>query len=299
MSFAEESYKKHAESYINVSDSEVKKYETWFDYKTVDLWRHERMFELTSLIVKQNTDKKWLTVGDGRFGTAARFINKIAALEVALPTDIDTRLLEVAKAKKWIKDFKYANAEQLPFKENEFDYSFVKQAYHHFPQPFKAIYEMIRVSKEAVVFNEPGDFLPSPVPRRIMQIIKNTLKSILGKNIPHHDTGNYEEVGNYIYSISEREFEKVALGLHLPAVAFKRFQDVYIAGVEEEMLNSNGPLYKKLKIQLVKNTFLYKLGLSNTNQLHAVIFKTMPNEKLIKELKVNNYKFIELPKCPY
>ena len=209
MSFVEESYKKHTELYAEISESEIKKYETWFDYKTVDLWRHERMFELTALIVKQNTTKKWLTIGDGRFGTAARFINKTSESEVALATDIDTRLLEVAKEKKWIKDFKYANAEQLPFKENEFDYSFVKQTYHHFPQPFKAIYEMIRVSKEAVIFNEPGDFLPSPIPRRIMQIIKNSIKALLRINISHHDTGNYEEIGNYVYSISEREFEKV------------------------------------------------------------------------------------------
>src|SRR5207237_899676 len=56
--------------------------------------------------------------------------------------------------------------------------------------------------------------------------------------------------------ISEREMQKIALGLNLPAVAFKTFHDVYIEGVEKEKLNSNGPLFKKIKRKIIINNLL-------------------------------------------
>ena len=38
--------------------------------------------------------------------------------------------------------------------------------------------------------------------------------------------------GNYVYTVSEREIEKLCLGLDLPHVYFKGLNDVYVPGGE-------------------------------------------------------------------
>jgi SAM-dependent methyltransferase len=216
-----------------------------------------------------------------------------------MATDIDISFLDYAFKNKLISNYKYANAEQLPFVDNEFDFSFCKQAYHHFPRPIIAVYEMLRVSKKAVVLVEPADWLPSPVARRFIQILKRAIKKGIGKTNPHHDEGSYETVGNYVYTISEREMEKIALGLNLPMIAFKRFQDVYYEGVEEEMYAANGPFLKKIKRKLLLNKLLNILHLNKQNNMTCIIFKEMPEKNVLNDLKSNGFKIIPLPRNPY
>jgi hypothetical protein len=162
-----------------------------------------------------------------------------------------------------------------------------------------ALYEMIRVSKRAVVLIEPADWLPSPVPRRILQSLKNSVKKTLGRAIPHPDSGNYEPVGNYVYNVSEREIQKCALGLHLSTVAFKRFHDIYFEGAEFEKLDQNGELLRKMRRDLFKNDLLCKLGLSVQNHIAAVIFKEPPAESLRGKLRAAGYDVVDLPKNPH
>lgn len=72
--------------------------------------------------------------------------------------------------------------------------------------------------------------------------------------------GEFEEVGNYKYSISRREIEKVALGLDYKMVAFKGNNDAYVKGVEFEKLSVNGPLQKQVKKSISIKNFLVKIG---------------------------------------
>jgi SAM-dependent methyltransferase len=255
------------------------------------------MFESVKILCNNYPQSSWITLGDGRFGTSATYIEKHNCK--AMATDIDTSFLDYAFKNKLISNYKYANAEQLPFKDNEFDFSFCKQAYHHFPRPIIAVYEMLRVSKKAVVLVEPADWLPSPIGRKFIQSLKRGIKNSIGKKNPHHDEGSYETVGNYVYTISEREMEKIALGLNLPMVAFKRFQDVYIEGVEDEMYAANGPLLKKIKKKLLQNRILNILHLNKMNNMTCIIFKEIPDESILNELKRNNFKIISLPRNPY
>jgi hypothetical protein len=117
--------------------------------------------------------------------------------------------------------------------------------------------------------------------------------------VPHSDTGNLEEIGNYVYSISERELQKLALGLNLPAVAFKRFHDVYIEGVEFEQADENSKLLKKIKKDISKNELLCRLGLSTASQMTAIIFKENPSPALRAKLKASGFEVIDLPENPY
>ena len=76
----------------------------------------------------------------------------------------------------------------------------------------------------------------------------------LGRCLRTSDTGIiycggavYEEVGNFGYAISEREMEKVALGLGLPAVAFKGLNDRYEKGVEFERADPASILWRAVE----------------------------------------------------
>lgn len=299
MNFEEISYHKHEHSWAEIKDetNTLSSYKNWFDHLTVDLWRHTEMLSVINPLLKKYPNTNWITIGDGCFGTSATYIEKNGGR--ALATDIDDTLLKRAHENKMISSFAKCNAEFLKFENNSFDFSYCKQAYHHFPRPYIAIYEMLRVSKNAVVLTEPADWIPLPIPGKIIQLLKIRLKKILHKKILHPDTGSYEPDGNYIFTVSEREIEKIALGLNLPAVAFKRFTDTYINGIEKELYSNNGILLKRIKRLQLISKIKRILGLERHNQIQTIIFKTMPDENLIHELKKEGFKFITLPKNPF
>jgi hypothetical protein len=118
-----------------------------------------------------------------------------------------------------------------------------------------------KVAKKGVVLIEPND---SEIISHthiglllwilgIMRVCGNLVKGILGKEEYDH-YGGYEPSGggNYIYTISEREIEKVALGLNLEVLAFKGLNDCYIEGVEYEKIHRNSALYHKVKTSIEK-----------------------------------------------
>ena len=129
--------------------------------------------------------------------------------------------------------------------------------------------------------------------------LKRKFKQLIGLKNPHHEEGSFEPVGNYIYTISEREIEKLAMGIALPCIAFKRFDDFYYEGVETEMIDKNGPLNKKIKKMLLINTLKRHLGLSSKNNIMCILFKYAPDSNERAILKQNGFNVIDLPKNPY
>lgn len=298
MGFETESYERHQKSFDEArSEKELAKYKNWFDVKTTDLWRHQRMLSVLDPFLKHEAGAFWLTVGDGRFGTSATYISTHGGK--ALASDIDVRRLEQAKQHHLLHDYRYANAEQLPFADEQFDYAYCKQAYHHFQRPALAIYEMLRVARRAIILTEPNDFVPPPLTRAVLQRTKHFLKRLTGKKISHHDAGNYEPIGNYIYSISVRDFEKMALGLNLPAIAYKRFYDIYFDGVENEPFSSKAPLYRKIKSRIAVGKIKTWLGINYPNNIQMIVFKSLPSNEILKSLKADGYTFVELASNPY
>ena len=255
------------------------------------------MFSLIDPLLEEFKGASWLTVGDGTYGTASIYIKRKGGQ--ALPVDLHVSLLELAKDHGLIQEFRKENAEGLSFDDHSFDFAFCKEAFHHFPRPYLAMYEMLRVSKKAVILCEPADWLPSPIPRRILQLIKNRIKSSVNHKPPHPDTGNFEEVGNYVYSISEREIQKAALGLNLPTVALKRFHDVYLEGVEFEKADQKSRLLKKIKRDISRNEWLSCLGLSTRGHMVAIIFKEPLSPAFRAKLGRSGFDVIDLPKNPY
>jgi ubiquinone/menaquinone biosynthesis C-methylase UbiE len=296
--FQNVSYKKHEKHYSRYIDGKVQNdcAKMWFDQDTVDAWRHYRMYKTIDPFFAAYPDAAWVTIGDGRYGKDAKYIQEKGCN--ALATDISDILLKEAKDIGYIEAYRKENAERLTFPDNEFDFVLCKESYHHFPRPMVALYEMLRVAKRGVILIEPNDhFIFNTINEIVFRFVLNKIRWILGKKPVRGN--DYEEVGNYVYRISEREIEKVAIGLNYGAVAFKGLNDCYIKGVENEKILEKGKLFKKVKFRIRLQDVLAKLKIRKHTVLVAAILKNAPREDLRKLLGQQNYKIIDLPENPY
>src|SRR5262245_21245291 len=264
MSFSEQSYSRQASHFDRdlTDEKRIATSRTWFKKETADYWRHSRMYEAVDCF-KVERESKWLTVGDGRFGLDSIRIREKGFANVT-PYDISEALLKRSKEEGRIRHYRVENAESLSFESDEFDYVFCKESYHHFPQPLNALYEMLRVARKAVILVEPNDVCDSPFTR-----LKHGLKSVI-RGGTHPDAGNYEESGNYIYSVSKRELEKVALGLNLAGIATKGLSDCFVEGCEFAPASWKSPIYRKIRIRCALRSGMSRLRLHKFPLLMAV-----------------------------
>jgi hypothetical protein len=157
---------------------------------------------------------------------------------------------------------------------------------------------MIRVSSTAVILIEPIDI---GIQMPYIVFLKNFLDR-LNVNLINKVWKNrysFEAVGNYVYKVSEREIEKVALGIGLPYVAFKGMNDYWTEKFDFFQPLTNKKLFKKVKWKIRKRNFLCKLGIVPYQIMSCVIFKNPPTEQQIISLKENGYKVIKLAENPY
>tara|TARA_Y100000589_G_C27199303_1_gene648694 strand:- start:6662 stop:7564 length:903 start_codon:yes stop_codon:yes gene_type:complete len=282
-------------------DKNKKKHaDRWLKKNTLDYWRHQRMLSPLKAFIKDGD--KWLTLGDGRYGTEANFLISNGA--EALATDYSDKLLKIAKEIGFIKAFKKENAESLSFKDNEFDYVLIKEAFHHFPRPWIALYEAFRVCKKGVILIEPNDQINHKLNifSKFFKKTFNIYKSFKGIKT-NKDCYAFEEVGNFIYTTNTRELEKFLLGMHYRHIGFIELNDHYIKGVEyielsdKKLLNKIKIIFFKLIIYL-KET-LTKLRLLNNSLNINILFKKEPNNKLKEKMKSYKWNYKILPVNPY
>lgn len=270
--------------------------ESWLDKSTLDYWRHSRMRSNILSIIKNDPQARWLTVGDGRFGTDGNYLLNNGAKNVHC-SDISDTLLRIGKQKGFINEFSSQNAEYLKFSNNFFDYILCKESLHHFPRPYAAMYEMMRVARKAVILIEPLDNKVSPP---LFSKLFNLLRVLLRKKSQEH---TFETVGNYVYSISVREIEKFCLGMHYRDVAFKSMNDAYLDGgefISLTHLNSRKrakTLWLKLKIRLLDA--LCSLRLKSKTHLLAIVFKEQPEADIVAGLRNDGWDVKRLPLNPF
>ena len=283
-----------------LNDEEAnKKALTWLQQEnTLDRWRHSRIYSLVEPIINFKNTFKWLTIGDGRFGTDANALLSLGADEVVC-TDISDKLLKIGHEAGFIKNYAIENAEFLSFNEGEFDFVFCKEAYHHFPRPHIALHEMLRVCDVCVILVEPND---SRIDHRILNRLLPLIKKFLGKK-GNSNMHNFEPVGNYIFSISKRELEKIQLGMHRRFIAYNFINDYYESGFEFIFLNSqkNTDRIKIIKTKLLisMRDILTRLGLITPGLLVSILFKSEPNKALLADLTASGWTVKELPHNPY
>lgn len=251
------------------------------------------MYNLCMPLVKQG--ESWLSVGDG-LGTDAHWLLSKGADATA--SDLSTEVLAEANRQGFIRAFKAVNAEHIPYENDSVHYVMCKEAYHHFPRPGIALYEMVRVAGKAVVLIEPTDI---GIQMPLMVALKNILDRFDTEliNKVWKNRYSFEAVGNYVYKISEREIEKMAMGINLPCIAFKGFNDYFSDKLDFGAPVSNKTLLNKVKRKIGFRDLLCRLSLIPYQQTCAVLFKTAPDAQTRKEMLSMGYKIINLKANPY
>jgi ubiquinone/menaquinone biosynthesis C-methylase UbiE len=245
-----------------------------------------------------DTGKTWLTVGDYS-GLEANFL--LQRNQNVIASDLSDAILKEAHAEGLVKEYSKQNVERLTYNDNSFDYVVCKEAFHHFPRAYLGLYEMIRVGKTATILvTEPIDILSK---MSLLVFMKNISDKIhpLFINKVWKNRFSWEAVGNYVFKISEREIEKIAMGIGLPCIAFKRYDNFKshekIEGLFDVPINQK--LYRKIKLKLALRSFISSCGIIPHGSLCCVIFKEQPNEKILRGIKDRGFISIQLPKNPY
>lgn len=300
--FQESSYKAHQDGRKFVG----KDIEAVMNKNSVDYWRHERMYNTLLPLLNSYPNARWLTVGDGNFGKDANYI--LSKGGDAMATDLNNPSFESALEQGFIKEFKLENAEKLSFQDGSFEFVLCKEAYHHFPRPYIAIYEMLRVTSKAIVLIEPNDQDTLSLPDMtlgngffwFMRAFVKTIKNFIRKPVkPALDyTLFYEPAGNFVFTLNYHEMKKVAVALNFPAIAYKGFNDTYIEGTGDEMLADKGPIYRHVAKGINKRDRQVKLGSNFPTMITFIIFKTEPSEACLGSLKSSGFIFEKLPRNP-
>jgi ubiquinone/menaquinone biosynthesis C-methylase UbiE len=296
--FHEQSYQLHESENKLENQTLTELQKAWFRDDTVAYWRMMRPFIYLSHFIQNLKGSKWLTLGDGRFGLDSIALKRVEPSLNVIPTDISTDQLEYARRENLINSYAKVNAENIDFGNDSFDYVLCKESYHHFPRPFLALYEMLRIAKKAVILIEPNDKKDTQWPREIVLQFKHFIKRIAGRKILPLDTWNFEVVGNYIYSVSKRDMEKFALGLNLPGLAFRYYNDYYEKGVEFAPA-PRSPLFKKVNKKIKVANLTCKWGFSVYTSIMIIIFKQPPDTNDIQLLQDGGFTFVDLPENPY
>lgn len=277
-----ESYRKHQEFIDSKSDETYIK--ELYNHNSPIHHYNQLFFEFLNPFVEPAS--AWLTVGDST-GIDAAYLKKQGG--VATASDLSTKTLERVFAQQLIDGFSVQNVEQLSYPNNSFDYVCCKEAYHHFPRPAIGFYEMLRVARKGVVIIEPSDInLAYPVLLFVRNILDRISPKLLRKIWKNQYS--YEIVGNFVYKISFREFEKMAAALDLPCVAYAGFNTMMGARWDAQLI-------QKLKRFFVD--MLCKISLLPYQHLSLVVFKEKPSETTRKKMQQMGYKIYDLPKNPY
>jgi len=297
MGYEIESYARHASEFEAYAANKPlgEHARTWLDAGTVDAWRHFRMYKTLDALIAAYPRSSWLTLGDGRYGKDSRYLADSGMDATA--SDISDVLLKEAASTGYIAKWSQENAEMLSFENDSYDFALCKESYHHFPRPMMAIYEMLRVARIAIVLIEPNDaYIPRGMLAVVVREAKNLVNWTLGKR---HIRAEYEESGNYVYRISRREMEKVALGLNYPAVAFRGMNDAFLPGVESERRADRGPLYWKLRALIGAKNLLCRIGAMDYSLMTAVLFKQAPTSECKRLLEDAGFTVKLLDRNPY
>lgn len=311
MNYHEIIYSKHVDNFAKelVNEDRICISNSWFDETTADYWRHARSYEFLDCLFHLS-DTSWLTVGDGRWGLdSIRIRNK--GFGNVLPTDISEHLLKESKKRGYINDYAVENAEKLTFGNDSFDYVFCKESFHHFPRPYLALYEMYRVARLGVFIVEPNDamavsqIIPSikSTIRTLLSLIKHKLK---GTPLPNFKSSiafnapGWEVVGNYVYSLSRREAEKIALGLNMPQLVIKGLNDHYIKGCEFEPADmEKSTVFREIVSRVEAADKACLNGNADYNMLMVGFLKTPMDAQANALFRDKGWTIIDLPRNPY
>lgn len=277
------------QSYLRQAESEqqMKLPSRYTRPNSIDNWRHTRMLDLTRPIWESLPGSQWITVGDGRYGSDAAYLHSHGVSVIA--TSLTDERLRYAHEQGHIPAFQAENAEHISLPDNAVDFVLCKEAYHHFPRPPVALYEMLRVARVAVVLIEPLD---NP---KVLDGVKRLLKRLLRGDREMQ----FEPSGNFLYRLNIRELGKLMAAMGGETLAFKGINDFFHArlGSHDAHTLNAGSMLTRLGIA-VQNT-LSRAGLLGYGLGCVVVFKRGAGEATLESLRRAGFKRIDLPRNPY
>jgi ubiquinone/menaquinone biosynthesis C-methylase UbiE len=101
------------------------------------------------------------------------------------------------------------DAELLPFRSDSVDVALVHDGLHHVPDPHRAIRELTRVGRSAVLLVEPAN------------------AALTRLSIRLGISGEYEDAGNYVYRLSRAELVSLFHSMRIRALHIKRYLMYY------------------------------------------------------------------------
>jgi len=281
------SYDRHTQHEMNLAEK-MNLPSCYCRPNSVDAWRHQRMLESILPLVEESPEAKWLTVGDGGFGSDAFFLES-HGIDV-MATSISTHTLEVAHSRGLIKKYAAENAEGFSLPDKAVDFVLCKESFHHFPRPALAFYEMLRIARRGIVLIEPAEGPPRPLA---------TLKASVKRLLRHDVSDQFEPSGNFIYRVSIRETSKMLTALGYRHLAWKGINDFWYPpfGAADFRKMSAGAIGTRLGIAV--QDLLAKTRLLNYGLAALLCFKEQPGAKLVATLKQRGFAIVNLPQNPY
>ena len=255
--------------------------------ESVDNWRHTRMLSSAKALVEAMPTSQWLTVGDGNYGSDAAYLTSLGVRAVA--TSLVASSLQVAAEKGFIREYREENAEHLSLDGGSVDFVLCKEAYHHFPRPPIALYEMLRVSRVGVLLIEPI------VGKRVLDGLKSVVKRVIRGDAETL----FEPAGNFIYRLNIQEMANLMTAAGELCIAYRRFNDFYMPGLGAERAEgwTRGHLVTRAGVAVQDG--LASLGLMAWGLASVIVFKGMPAPELLAALKRADFTVQMLPVNPY
>lgn len=271
------------------------------DPNTVGDWRHMRM--LTGLEHVGTPNATWLSVGDAHGHDACRLIRlgKTALRSSSLAGGGCLEFEGVSVPRLAI------NAEAMDLPDSSIDYLLCKEALHHMTRPYKALYEMLRVARIAVFICEPADIIIDYDPPQGAPLTRHFSESELGgKTVEYHTADGsalisrfidwWEEGAcNYVYTLSEREIRKLALGSGIPFFAFKGFNDFYDPRFSAEPLVPQSSGFSQTLEQCSIHDNVCKTNGIPYSHLSTILFKVPPSDAEMSKLVECGFKGFHTP----
>lgn len=255
---------------------------------SVDAWRHRRMLESMLPILRHSPEAKWLTVGDGGFGSDAFFLES-HGIDV-MATSISTHTLEVAYSRGLIKKYAEENAERFSLPDNAVDFVLCKESFHHFPRPALAFYEMLRIARRGIVLIEPAEGPPRPL---------TTLKAFVKRLLRHDVSDQFEPSGNFIYRVSVRETSKMLTALGYRYLAWKGINDFWYPPFAAADFGKMSLGAAGTRLGIAVQDLLAQARLLNYGLAALICFKEQPAAKLMANLEQSGFAVVNLPRNPY
>ena len=254
---------------------------------SVDNWRHTRMLSSAKTLVDAMPASHWLTVGDGNYGSDAAYLTSLGVRAVA--TSLVASSLKIAAEKGYIREYREENAERLSLGDGAMDFVLCKEAYHHFPRPPIALYEMLRVARVGVLLIEPI------VGKRLL----NGLKTLVKRAVRGDTETLFEPAGNFIYRLNIQEMAHLMTAAGEACIAYRRFNDFYMPGLGAERAVGWTRGHVLTRTGVAAQDALARAGLLAWGLASVIVFKGMPPSTLLAALKSDGFTVQMLPANPY